>query len=83
MAFENLIATILNYEFNNAKIRATEIALISQYAENIYFGKSRDLMSQMASDVSGFSFMDFKNTDRPLIEKINFDFEKINIFYAL
>lgn len=82
-AFENLISTILNYEFNNAKIPATEIALISQYAENAYFGKSCGLMDQMASAVGGFSFMDFKNPNKPLIEKINFEFEKSKYFLCV
>lgn len=73
-AFENLIGTILNHEFNNGKISSVEIAIISQYAENKYFGKACGLMDQMASSVGGFSSMDFKNPANPIIEKIDFDF---------
>ncbi|TKX29471.1 galactokinase [Campylobacter aviculae] len=82
-AFENLIGTILNYEFNDAKIPPTQIALISQYAENIYFGKSCGLMDQMASALGGFSFMDFKDPQKPFVEKINFDFQKSNYFLCI
>lgn len=73
-AFENLIGTILNNEFNEGKISAVEIAIISQYAENKYFGKACGLMDQMASSVGGFSSMDFKDPSNPIIEKIDFDF---------
>lgn len=73
-AFENLIGTILNCEFNNCKLSAIEIAIISQYAENVYFGKACGLMDQMASSVGGFSSMDFKDPENPIIEKIDFDF---------
>ncbi|TKX28466.1 galactokinase [Campylobacter estrildidarum] len=82
-AFENLIGTILNYEFNNSKIPPTQIAQISQYAENVYFGKSCGLMDQMASALGGFSFMDFKNPQNPFVEKINFDFQKSNYFLCI
>ncbi|EOI8763568.1 galactokinase [Campylobacter jejuni] len=77
-AFENLIGTILNYEFNNADISATQIALISQYTENVYFGKACGLMDPMASAIGGFSFMDFKDPQKPIVEKINFDFSDCN-----
>ncbi|MBZ7939737.1 galactokinase [Campylobacter sp. W0014] len=82
-AFENLIGTILNYEFNNADISATQIALISQYAENVYFGKACGLMDQMASAIGGFSFMDFKEPQKPIVEKINFDFSDYNYFLCI
>ncbi|MFB1646670.1 galactokinase [Campylobacter molothri] len=82
-AFENLIGTILNYEFNNGNIPPTQIALISQYAENVYFGKSCGLMDQMASAIGGFSFMDFKDPQKPIIEKINFDFSNCNYLLCI
>lgn len=73
-AFENLIGTILNHNFNDAKISDVEIAIISQYAENVYFGKACGLMDQMASSVGGFSSMDFNDPKNPIIEKVDFDF---------
>lgn len=38
-AFESLIGTIISGLFNNMSISPVEIAMIGQYAENVYFGK--------------------------------------------
>lgn len=75
-AFEVLIGTILNYLYNNLKSGNVEIAQIAQYAENVYFGKPSGLMDQMASSVGSFITIDFENPEQPIIDKIDFDFEK-------
>lgn len=75
-AFEVLIATILNYLYNDLKATNVEIAQIAQYAENVYFGKPSGLMDQMASSVGSFITIDFKDPENPVIEKIDFDFAK-------
>lgn len=75
-AFEVLIGTILNYLYNDLKATNVEIAQIAQYAENVYFGKPSGLMDQMASSVGSFITIDFKDTENPIIEKIDFDFAK-------
>lgn len=75
-AFEVLIGTILNYLYNNLKAGNVEIAQIAQYAENVYFGKPSGLMDQMASSVGSFITIDFANPKQPIIDKIDFDFEK-------
>lgn len=75
-AFEVLIGTILNYLYNDGKVSAVEIAQIAQYAENEYFGKPCGLMDQMACSVGGFVKIDFKDTEKPVITPINFDFAK-------
>ena len=38
-AFETIIGTILSGLYNNGSVSAIEIAIIGQYAENVYFGK--------------------------------------------
>ena len=38
-AFETLIGTILSGLYNDMKVSPVEIAMIGQYAENVYFGK--------------------------------------------
>jgi len=53
-AYEVLIANILNGLYNDHSVSAVEIAQISQYAENVFFGKPSGLMDQMASSVGGF-----------------------------
>ena len=73
-AFEVLIATICNELFFDSKLDPVEIAQIGQWAENVYFGKPCGLMDQTASSVGGLVFIDFADTQSPIVEKINFDF---------
>ena len=73
-AFEVLIGTICNELFFDKKLSAVEIAQVGQYAENVYFGKPCGLMDQTASSVGGMVFIDFKNPDCPVVERIDFDF---------
>ena len=75
-AYEVLIGTILNYLYNDGKISAVEIALISQYAENVYFKKPCGLMDQTACSVGGFVQIDFEDTSKPVINKVDFDIAK-------
>lgn len=73
-AFEVLIGTILNHLYNDGGVSAVQIAQIAQFAENVFFGKPSGLMDQMASSVGNIITIDFKDTDHPLIEKVDFDF---------
>lgn len=73
-AFEVLIGTITNNLFCKEKETALKIAQIGQYAENVYFGKPCGLMDQAASSVGGFITIDFKNIEKPQVEKINYNF---------
>ena len=75
-AFEILIGNVINGLFFENKIGAVDIAKIGQFAENVYFGKPCGLMDQMASSVGGVVSIDFKNTENPVIKKIDFDFQK-------
>ena len=73
-AFEVLIGNILNGLYNSGEVSDVEIAKLSQFAENVYFGKPSGLMDQMASSVGGFITIDFKDPDEPVIEAISADF---------
>ncbi len=73
-AYEVLIGTIINYLFFDGKVSQPEIAMIGQYAENVYFGKPCGLMDQMASSVGSMVTIDFYDKDNPVIEKVEFDF---------
>ncbi len=75
-AYEVLIGTILNYLYNDGKISAVEIAQIAQYAENVFFKKPCGLMDQTACSVGGFVKIDFEDTSKPVIEKVDFDIVK-------
>ena len=72
-AFEVLIGNILNGLYNDHTVSAVEIAQLSQYAENVYFGKPSGLMDQMASSVGGFITIDFADPQKPVIDQIGFD----------
>jgi len=74
-AFETLIGTILSGLYNDMKISPVEIAIIGQYAENVYFGKPCGLMDQMASSVGSLVHIDFYNPKAPIVEKVEFDFD--------
>ena len=80
-AFEVLIGTIINELFNEGKISAEEIAMIGQYAENVYFGKPCGLMDQMASSVGSLVYIDFADPKQPTVGKIDFDLADVG--YAL
>lgn len=75
-AFEVLVGTIINGLFCGNEIDAVEIAKIGQFAENVYFGKPCGLMDQMASSVGSVVAIDFKDTQKPIVEKVEFDFTK-------
>ena len=74
-AFETLMGTILSELFNDGKISPIEIAMIGQFAENVYFGKPCGLMDQMACSVGSLAHIDFQNPAAPLVERIEFDLD--------
>ena len=73
-AYEVLIGTILNHLFFDGRVSAPEIAMIGQYAENVFFGKPCGLMDQTASSVGGLVTIDFFEKNNPNIRSVNFDF---------
>lgn len=75
-AFETIIGTILSGLYNDMKISAIEIAIIGQYAENVYFGKPCGLMDQMACSVGGMVHIDFADPANPVVEPVAFDIAK-------
>ncbi len=77
-AFEVLVCTLLNSLYNDEKMDSVEKAIVSQYAENVFFGKPCGLMDQMACSYGGFVGIDFNDPQKPIIEKVNFDFSAVN-----
>ena len=73
-AFEVLIGTVINCLFFDGKVTQPEIAMIGQYAENVFFGKPCGLMDQTASAVGGMVTIDFAKKDAPDIQRVDFDF---------
>ena len=73
-AYEVLIGTIVNHLFFEGKVSQPEIAMIGQYAENVFFGKPCGLMDQTASAVGNLVTIDFFTAGKPVIEPVAFDF---------
>ena len=73
-AFEVLMGRIINGLYFENRLSPVEIAQIGQYAENVYFGKPCGLMDQTASSVGGMVYIDFKNTQAPIVERVEYDF---------
>lgn len=80
-AFEILVATILSHLYNDGNVDPVTAAQVSQYAENVFFGKPSWLLDQMAASVGGFTAMDFADPAAPKVERIDFDLAKYG--YAL
>lgn len=75
-AFEVCMGAIFRGEYNNGdmdKFSQVEIAKISQYAENVFFGKPSGLMDQTASAVGSAITIDFKDPTGPIVNKVAFD----------
>ncbi|MBQ7699377.1 MAG: galactokinase [Clostridia bacterium] len=71
-AFEDMMGYILSVLYNGGSVSDVEIAKISQYAENEFFGKPCGLMDQVACAVGGFVYIDF-GSDEPEIVPVPFD----------
>ena len=72
-ALEVMLVGAFDALYNGWVIDPQENARISQYAENVYFGKPSGLMDQMASAVGGLSIQDFGQNPTG-VEAIRYDF---------
>ena len=77
-AFEVLTCTILDGLYGGGSMDAITKAKISQYAENVYFGKPSGLLDQMASAFGGIISIDFSSTENPVVAPLECDFAKSN-----
>lgn len=72
---EVMVCAIFDALFCGWTVPPKDRAQISQYAENVYFGKPSGLMDQMASSVGGLTYIDFKDEEAK-ITAIAYDFSK-------
>ncbi|MGN1116075.1 MAG: galactokinase [Candidatus Ornithomonoglobus sp.] len=77
-AFEVLVGTIVNHLCADGEVDPIEIAKIGQFAENVYYDKPSGLLDQMASSVGAVVAVDFKDNDKPIVRKVEFDLSKYN-----
>lgn len=73
---EVLICAIFSHLFNDGRISVMDMAQISQYAENRYFGKPCGLMDQLACASGGIVAIDFNDPLMPECENIKYDFAR-------
>lgn len=73
-AFEVMLVAAFDALFNGWVIDAKENARISQYAENVYFGKPCGLLDQTASAVGGLVALDFA-PEIASVEAMTYDFK--------
>lgn len=64
-AYEVLIAEIFNRLYLDGALNAIDKAVISQYAENVYFGKPCGLLDQSGIALGGLSSLDFRVPTSP------------------
>ncbi len=74
-AYEVCISAILSGLYNDNKLDSVTAAIISQMAENKYFGKPCGLLDQMACSVGGLINIDFKDPTHPEVRKVKVDFD--------
>ena len=65
--------------YNSGSVPAVQKAIISQYAENVYFGKPSGLMDQAAIALGGISYIDFKDTSAPEVYNPDWDFKGLSV----
>ncbi len=82
-SFELFVAEVLNAAYNGGIVSDVEKAVISQYAENVFFGKPSGLMDQSAISIGGVSYIDFKDPAAPVVEKLEWPFDKESIIYVV
>ena len=73
-AFEVLIGHIISGLYCDGKVDPVLIAQISQFSENVYFGKPCGLMDQTACSVGNMIHIDFKEKENPVVESVEVDF---------
>jgi galactokinase len=78
-SFEVLVSEIFNALYNSGSVPAVQKAIISQYAENVYFGKPSGLMDQAAIALGGISYIDFKDTSAPEVYNPDWDFKGLSV----
>ena len=74
-AIEVLCAEIFNNLFNDDVLAPVELAKISQYAENVYFGKPSGLMDQIGCAQGGIVGIDFADNANPVLTPLDVNFE--------
>lgn len=82
-AIEVLCGTIFNHLYHEDGLSPIDLAIIGKYAENVYYGKPSGLMDQIACANGGIVSIDFKDTEKPVVTAIPFDFASHGLALAI
>ncbi len=82
-AIEVLLGCIFSALFNADSVLPSDLALIGQEAENIYFGKPCGLMDQMACAHGGALAIDFGNPKQASIKTLDLNFANFGYRLAI
>lgn len=66
-----LICKILSYYYNNDSLDVIEIAKISRWSENNYFGKGSGLQDEIGCCAKDFAITDYKDQENPVVTYFN------------
>lgn len=69
-AFEVLICEIINLMYLNGKLDPITKAIVSQYSENVYFGKPCGLLDQSGIALGALSKLDFETPTNPTLRTL-------------
>jgi len=69
-AFEVLVCEIINKLYLNGVLNEVQKAVISQYSENVYFGKPCGLLDQSGISIGSLTKLDFNVPTEPVITKL-------------
>ncbi len=69
-AFEVLVCEIFNDLYLGGKLGKVDKAIVSQFAENVYFGKPCGLLDQTGIALGGINEVDFCDPASPVIENL-------------
>ncbi len=70
-AFEVLLCEIFNTLYLGGKLNEVDRAVISQYAENVFFGKPCGLLDQSGISIGSLVKLDFNKPVEPTIKKLS------------
>lgn len=73
-AFEILVSAMFSGMYNDGRVSFEEMAVISQYAENRFFGKPCGLMDQCGCAFGGIMTIDFREAGHPVVNSLPVDF---------
>ena len=75
-ALEVMLTGVQDALYNRFDMPYVQRAIISQMAENRYFGKPSGLLDQMASAAGGLVTVDFLDPEQPAVRPLQYDFAR-------